>query len=348
MLHSSSTLAQTTPSCCGGGLCWSFKRGLQRIKACSVAAMSDRYFKNDLPDYDGPSSHHPFPTAKDFLTAGINLKNEIVQGTWSTRQSKNEDLTLYTGVLGTAFLCFKSFERTGSDKDLAMCLEIVESYTLDTTISMKAYVTFLCGRAGNYALGAVAAKYCGDNEKKLNYLKLLREMAKERSFVDNSGMPNELLYGRAGFLWACLFVNKHLGDETIPWSLLEAIVQAILASGRAGARNARCPLMYEWYGTKYWGAAHGLAGIMHLLMHFPLSKDDADHVKGTLHYMVANRYASGNYPCAEGDKEDTLVHWCHGAPGIVMTLCKAAQVCQLEICAMCYSTSACFAQRSSG
>lgn len=114
------------------------------------------------------------------------------------------------------------------------------------------------------------------------------------------------------------------------------IVQAVLTSGRAGARRARCPLMYEWYDTKYWGAAHGLAGIMHLLMHFPLSKDDADDVKGTLHYMVANRFPSGNYPCAEGDTEDALVHWCHGAPGIVMTLCKAAQVCHLELHAEAY------------
>ena len=30
------------------------------------------------------------------------------------------------------------------------------------------------------------------------------------------GMPYELLYGRAGFLWAALFVNKHVGEDTIP------------------------------------------------------------------------------------------------------------------------------------
>lgn len=32
------------------------------------------------------------------------------------------------------------------------------------------------------------------------------------------GMPYELLYGRAGFLWAALFVNKHVGEGTIPSS----------------------------------------------------------------------------------------------------------------------------------
>lgn len=29
-------------------------------------------------------------------------------------------------------------------------------------------------------------------------------------------LPDELLYGRVGFLWACLFLNKHLGLGTVP------------------------------------------------------------------------------------------------------------------------------------
>lgn len=28
-------------------------------------------------------------------------------------------------------------------------------------------------------------------------------------------LPDELLYGRAGYLWACLFINKHVGNGTI-------------------------------------------------------------------------------------------------------------------------------------
>jgi hypothetical protein len=32
------------------------------------------------------------------------------------------------------------------------------------------------------------------------------------------GIPYELLYGRAGFLWAALFLNKYVGDDTIPWT----------------------------------------------------------------------------------------------------------------------------------
>lgn len=42
------------------------------------------------------------------------------------------------------------------------------------------------------------------------------------------------------------------------------------------------PLMYEWHGKKYWGAADGLAGIMHVLMEMEVKPDEADNVKGTL------------------------------------------------------------------
>lgn len=142
------------------------------------------------------------------------------------------------------------------------------------------------------------------------------------------GMSYELLYGRAGFLWAALFINKHLGEDTIHEDILMPVVEAVLAGGRVGASNhMACPLMYRWHGTRYWGAAHGLAGILHVLLHFSLSGDDAEDVKGTLRYMMRNRFShSGNYPLSEGNPRDKLVQWSHGATGVAITLCKAAQV----------------------
>ncbi|KAF5960487.1 hypothetical protein HYC85_001696 [Camellia sinensis] len=142
------------------------------------------------------------------------------------------------------------------------------------------------------------------------------------------GMSYDLLYGRAGFLWAALFINKYLGQETIPNDLLMPVVEAVLAGGRAGASdNTASPLMYRWHGTRYWGAAHGLAGILHVLLHFPLSQEDANDVKQTLRYMMSNRFPhSGNYPSSEGNPRDKLVQWSHGATAMAITLCKASQV----------------------
>jgi lantibiotic modifying enzyme len=83
--------------------------------------------------------------------------------------------------------------------------------------------------------------------------------------------------------------------------------------------------MYEWHGKKYWGAAHGLAGIMNVLMDMELKPDEVEDVKGTLRYLIKNRFSSGNYPSSEGSESDRLVHWCHGAPGVALTLVKAAE-----------------------
>lgn len=104
----------------------------------------------------------------------------------------------------------------------------------------------------------------------------------------------------------------------------------IIKGGRRLAEQGRCPLMYEWHGKKYWGAAHGLAGIMHALMDMELEPDEVEDIKVTLRYMIKSRFPSGNSPSSEGNKSDRLVHWCHGAPGIALTLAKAAQVILLH------------------
>lgn len=97
------------------------------------------------------------------------------------------------------------------------------------------------------------------------------------------GMPYDLLHGRSGFLWAALFVRKHLGPGSVPDELVLPVVEAVLAGGRAGAAHAAdCPLVYRRHGTRYWGAAHGLAGILQVLLYFPLAEDDLDAVKETL------------------------------------------------------------------
>jgi len=142
------------------------------------------------------------------------------------------------------------------------------------------------------------------------------------------GMSYELLHGRAGFLYAALFINKHLGPGTIPDGILEPVVDAVLAGGRVGSSvNLDCPLMYRWHGTRYLGAAHGLAGILHVLLHFRLKSEDLDDVKETIRYMVRNRFGhSGNYPLSEGNWRDRLVQWSHGAGGVAIMLCKAAEV----------------------
>jgi lantibiotic modifying enzyme len=111
------------------------------------------------------------------------------------------------------------------------------------------------------------------------------------------------------------------------------VAKDIIKEGRKLASKGSSPLMYMWHGKKYWGAAHGLAGIMRVLMHAELRSDEQDDVKNTLRYMTKNRFPSGNYPSSEGNESDRLVHWYHGAPGVALTLANA-----YEVIASCSST----------
>ncbi|KAF5185332.1 Lanc-like protein gcr2 [Thalictrum thalictroides] len=243
---------------------------------------------------------------------------QIVRETWVSKGRRVKDYTLYTGALGTAFLLFKAYQVTQNKHDLQLCSEIV--HDCERASHGSGYATFICGRAGVCALGAVAAKHTGDEQLINYYLAKFKEIQLPRD------VPNELLYGRAGFLWACLFINKHIGNNTIPSSYTGPVVRDMIREGRQLSNSSSSPLMYEWHGKKYWGAAHGLAGIVHVLMEMELSPDETEDVKGTLRYMIRNCFPSGNYPSSEGRDNDRLVHWCHGAPGVALTLVKAAEV----------------------
>ncbi|XAR55488.1 hypothetical protein NMG60_11035566 [Bertholletia excelsa] len=301
--------------------------------------MSDRFFPNQMPDFVeekeeedveivGPDGSllkllsMPYSAlAERFIRAGLDLKETVVVETWGVAGQRVRDFSVYCGNLGTALLLFKAYQVTNNREDLILCSEIVKA--CDSASAGVGDATFLCGRPGVCALGAVAAKHLGD-EQLLNYY--LHEF---KEFKLPNDIPDELLYGRAGFLWTCGFLNKHLGEGSVPSNSIDAVVKEIFKSGKRLGVRSRCPLMFEFYGEKYWGAAHGLAGIMHVLMHVKLSSDEAEEVKRTLKHMIKYRFPSGNYPAIEQDvdcKRDHLVHWCHGAPGVAITLVKAAEV----------------------
>ncbi|TXG67066.1 hypothetical protein EZV62_008341 [Acer yangbiense] len=312
--------------------------------------MADRFFPNEMLDFVPETSTSTSTTTKDSLTnllcvpyktlsdtlknSAFAIQQTVVNETWGLSGNRVQDYSLYTGALGTAYLVFKAYQFTQNENHLKSCFHIVKAcdsastdsgYSLSLSLSLVTAlhlrVTFICGRAGVCALGAVLAKHAGDERLLNHYLTQFKEIKL------TSDLPNELLYGRVGFLWACAFLNKHIGKDTISTTLMvKAVVDEIIKAGRRLANKGRCPLMYEWHGKKYWGAAHGLAGIMHVLMDMELKPDEVKDVKGTLRYMIKNHFPGGNFPSSEGSESDRLVHWCHGAPRITLTLVKAAQV----------------------
>jgi Lanthionine synthetase C-like protein len=88
--------------------------------------------------------------------------------------------------------------------------------------------------------------------------------------LESPATPDELLYGRAGCLYSLLFIKQHGGK--VNEDLISALAHAIVRSGRKLAEELKQknsstpPLMYEWHGKKYLAAAHGVAGILYLLL----------------------------------------------------------------------------------
>ncbi|KAH8490420.1 hypothetical protein H0E87_022811 [Populus deltoides] len=211
--------------------------------------MTDRFFPNVMPSFVTEDIQEedkvtdedslmkllsmPYTSlSKQFQRSGLDLKETIVMETWGLGGQVVHDFTLYSGNLGTALLLYKSYQVTGNENDLFLCLEIVKA--CDSASRASRDVTFICGRAGVCALGAVAA--------------------------------------------------KHANDEASQ-------------------------------------------SIMNVLLDVELRPDEFEDVKGTLKYMINNCFPSGNYSTSEEDrKRDVLVHWCHGAPGIALTLVKAVKV----------------------
>lgn len=104
----------------------------------------------------------------------------------------------------------------------------------------------------------------GDASKSHSYISQLKELVHSPA---SSDLPYEVLYGHAGYLYALLFVG-----ELVPGGLDEALVEqevmAILDAGQRGSRSyaSDSPLMFMWHGKRYLGAAHGLAGILTVLL----------------------------------------------------------------------------------
>ena len=104
----------------------------------------------------------------------------------------------------------------------------------------------------------------GDSSKSQRYVSQLKELVHVPATSD---LPYEVLYGHAGYLYALLFVGE-LVPGGLDESLVEQEVMAILDAGESGGRSSasRSPLMFTWHGKRYLGAAHGLAGILTVLL----------------------------------------------------------------------------------
>lgn len=193
--------------------------------------------------------------------------------------------------------------------------------------------SFLLGHAGIYAVSALVFNALGHQQETQHCIQKFLEMGNICRPV-NFFRPgsDELFVGRAGYLCGSLLLNRKLGTNVVPSGVTRSLFDAIIESGRQYSQrhHSKSPLMYSYYRTEYLGAGHGLSYILQVLLNFPEHFTDRKEVETIIRHAVdfvlSCEWPDGNYPPVPGearDQEDELVHWCHGAPGVVYLLAKA-------------------------
>ncbi|KAJ3326602.1 Glutathione S-transferase lancl1 [Blyttiomyces sp. JEL0837] len=223
---------------------------------------------------------------------------------------------VYHGDSGFALLFLRIHERDPALViDGAPCLSIAVTYVESALTKVAAENAHLlhsghhshrCGfigsAAGAYAVAAAVYHHAGVAETRDEAINLLVQMKK---IAFEPSAASELLYGRAGYLYALLFARYHCGASAaalIPDSLISDLHECIVFEGKEGSKrtftkrserdkqglgesripgaNATTPLMWSWHMERYVGAAHGTTGILTILMSDPLFKVSVQNPAG--------------------------------------------------------------------
>ncbi|XP_067107836.1 lanC-like protein 2 isoform X6 [Osmerus mordax] len=256
----------------------------KRLKLVSAteAEMEERSFVNPYPDCDQgvltssnsstDSDSNELFDANGKISEAFQkrvqnkIKDLLQQIEEGLKTADPHDFSTYTGWTGIALLYLQLHRVTCEASHLQRALDYVKR-TLRNLNGRR--VTFLCGDAGPLAVAAVVHHRLSNHTDSQDCIAKLLQLQRAVLSPD-SEVPDELLYGRAGYLYALLYVNKEISPNTVDEGTITKVVTAIVESGKnlssEEKKTERCPLLYEWHKKQYVGAAHGLAGIYYMLM----------------------------------------------------------------------------------
>ncbi|XP_074031807.1 glutathione S-transferase LANCL1 [Leptinotarsa decemlineata] len=287
--------------------------------------MSSKYFKNCYEDFTKGESI----LSNNMIRKDSKISLGLMEKWQSTvRQLDNLDFSDYSVYTGTSGIALLKLKKDPEDKNN---LKEVENLLSLHKLKNRRH-SFLCGDPGPLSIGIIVNHKLG-KEKEVKQL-VARLKLLDKDVIDtHSDLPNEYLYGRAGYLFSILFVNKYVSPPPFDGSFIRKIIDAILICGQnlSKAGNFKCPLMYQWHDSYYLGAAHGLSGILYLLLQARqyLTEEDLNcTIKPTVDYLLKQRFPSGNFPSSLGRDNDKYVQWCHGAPGFLYLFTSAYKLWQ--------------------
>ncbi|CAI5513778.1 unnamed protein product [Closterium sp. Naga37s-1] len=298
------------------------------------------------------------PSEEAFLGAGLALKDEVVHATWRNRRpprGRKTDPFLYTGLLGTAFVCLRAFHviRSRADLDLAADItraaaELAERQDCVRPCPASHPTCQQLTHRYNHAHASLTSHHTPLS------LALMPFSSRHPPPVPHLCQPPYFLLRAATLPGSSLHMRGSHPPRQFFAHAWQPPSQAVLCTCVAATlpgsslhmrgshpprpylpppipTSAPCapPLMFAWHEKRYWGAAHGLAGIAHTLLlgawhmgHLgqvgrvgEVAAAEAEEGAGeegreaaeeggreavaVLEWMVGGRLPSGNYPSSE-------------------------------------------------
>uniref|UniRef100_A0A3B3VXM1 LanC lantibiotic synthetase component C-like 2 (bacterial) n=1 Tax=Poecilia latipinna TaxID=48699 RepID=A0A3B3VXM1_9TELE len=286
----------------------------KRLKLVSTteAEMEERSFPNQYPDWeqglavsnagaeldsdeplDAEGKFHHYTFLRKVQSKIKDLLQQMEEG---LKTADPHDFSTYTGWTGIALLYLQLHRVSSEASHLQRALDYVKRAM---RILNGRKVTFLCGDAGPLAVGAVVYHKLNNNTESKDCVSRLLQLQRSVVSPDNE-MPDELLFGRTGYLFALLYVNKEIGADAVDEATITKVNLQLIHNGHSRLH----PTML------------------------------AELVRPSIDYVRHKRFRSGNFPSSLSNESDRLVHWCHGAPGVIHMLIMAYKVSRSEQCCM--------------
>ncbi|KAH7646153.1 Glutathione S-transferase lancl1 [Dermatophagoides farinae] len=308
--------------------------------------MGERYFPNHYLDYNDDNETLLIDGSESLITSLCtdflrHIRVFLQELESNLTLSSSKDFTIYTGSTGIVLLYLKLYELNAFENERQDILRKANSLikrSLENIGGGKERYSFLCGQTGVLACKVLINHARGKDYSK--YLRIIRNLA-PKILSDSTELPDEILFGRSGFLYSLLMIREKIEDsvQILDDNLIRSLVEKILKSGQLTSqreKNSSIPLIYYWHEKAYVGAAHGYAGILYILLEARNYLDDEKElntlIKPTIDFVLGLQFPdTGNYRSSLNNTEDRLVHWCHGSPGVIHLLSLAYQVFEKEI-----------------
>ena len=236
---------------------------------------------------------------------------------------------LYSGPTSVAYLFYRLSQIY---PDLLFKSQSLSDWAASYLELGSSYLT-----SGRHGRDLVDPDHCGVANETLSQLAVRAALLEDPSLAQQlctysstingaGGGSDEWLYGRAGYLYLLRLARSafpsasHSSLHTQISKIISTTINRILASSQP----------WKWHGKPYLGAAHGSVGIMtQILLSSSKPSPRTEQLSPLLHHLLSLQLPSGNCSSSSSsgsDKvpSDRLVQFCHGAPGIVISLASIA------------------------